>query len=64
MTSITENITMASAVEKNHLTAEQVTAIEGSIAYHIDPEEEKKVLRKIDWVVMPVMMIVLFFQCE
>lgn len=30
----------------------------------IDPVEEKKVLRKIDRVVMPLMFVVFFFQCR
>jgi hypothetical protein len=50
--------------EKNNLAPEQVAAIEGSVQYHIDPEDDQKVLKKIDWVVMPVMMLVLFFQCK
>lgn len=54
---------MASEIEKGAL--EQVAPeVEGSVAYNIDPEEDRRVLRKIDWVVMPTMMIVLFFQCK
>ncbi len=55
---------MPAAIEKRNLAPEQVAAIEGSVEYSIDPEEEKKTLRKIDWVVMPTMMIVLFIQCK
>lgn len=55
---------MTSKIEKSNLAPEQVAVLEGSVEYNIDPEEDRKVLRKIDWVVMPTMMIVLFFQCE
>ena len=51
-------------MEKSDLAPEQLTVIEGSVEYDIDPEEDRKVLKKIDWVVMPTMMLVLFFQCE
>lgn len=33
------------------------------VAYHIDPEEEKAVLRKLDRVILPLMALVYFFQC-
>ena len=55
---------MASNIEKSNLAPQLVVAVEGSVEYDIDPEEDRKVLRKIDWVVMPTMMIVLFFQCK
>ena len=55
---------MVPNIEEKGLAPEQVAAVEGSVEYHIDPEKDRKVLRKIDWVVMPTMMIVLFFQCE
>ncbi|KAJ9139406.1 MFS general substrate transporter [Pleurostoma richardsiae] len=35
---------------------------EAVVEYHIDPAEEKAVLRKIDWIVMPAMTFVYFFQ--
>jgi hypothetical protein len=37
---------------------------EAVVEYHIDPAEEKAVLRKIDWIVMPAMTFVYFFQCK
>jgi hypothetical protein len=30
----------------------------------IDPEEERKLVRKLDRVIMPLMALVYFFQCE
>lgn len=35
-----------------------------SVEYVIDPAEEKAVLRKIDWIIMPAMTFVYFFQCK
>ncbi|KAF2102848.1 MFS general substrate transporter [Rhizodiscina lignyota] len=35
---------------------------EGQVEYFVDPEEEKKVVRKIDLYVMPALVIVFFFQ--
>ena len=32
--------------------------------YIVDPAEEKAVLRKIDFIIMPAMTFVYFFQCE
>lgn len=48
--------------EKNNVstTGTQPVAVE----YSISPEEDRKVLWKIDRVVMPAMMAVLFFQCK
>jgi hypothetical protein len=54
---------MTSKTEKSKL-GPVTTEVEGAVAYSIDPDEDRKVSRKIDWVVMPTMMIVLFFQCE
>ncbi|KAF2092588.1 MFS general substrate transporter [Rhizodiscina lignyota] len=44
---------------------ERSTSVAGlpkEVEYFIDPAEDKRVIRKIDWVVMPTMMLVLFFQ--
>jgi hypothetical protein len=38
--------------------------IQQSAVVHIDPAEEKKVVRKIDRVVLPLMCTVYFFQCK
>ncbi len=35
-----------------------------SVEYLIDPAEERAVLRKIDWIILPAMTFVYFFQCE
>jgi hypothetical protein len=50
-------------LEISGLAPVEITAIEPAVEYFIEPEEDKKVLWKIDRVVMPIMMIVLFFQC-
>lgn len=33
-------------------------------AYHIEPEEEKRVIRKLDRVILPLMALIFFFQCK
>ncbi len=35
----------------------------GSVEYLIDPAEERAVLRKIDFIILPAMTFVYFFQC-
>lgn len=45
--------------EKNTV---QTSEDDGTVAYAIDPAEEKRVLRKIDRRVMPLMFLVFFFQ--
>jgi ACS family allantoate permease-like MFS transporter len=35
---------------------------ETAVVYHIDPAEEARVLRRIDWCVMPAMVTCFFFQ--
>jgi MFS transporter, ACS family, DAL5 transporter family protein len=42
----------------------QVEAVDHDQLYTIDPEEERKVVRKLDCVIMPLMAVVYFFQCE
>jgi hypothetical protein len=37
---------------------------EGSVEYLIDPEEEKRVIWKIDRAIMPLMFAIFFFQCQ
>lgn len=32
--------------------------------FSIDPDEERKVVRKLDAVIMPLMAVVYFFQCK
>ncbi|KAH8817061.1 major facilitator superfamily domain-containing protein [Xylogone sp. PMI_703] len=52
-----------SKIEESKPPAEaEVIALEAAVEYFIDPEEDRRVLWKIDRVVMPIMMIVLFFQ--
>ena len=56
-----------SIVEKNVETNESMAEKSGdelAVAYHIDPEEEKRVLRKLDCVILPLMALIYFFQCE
>jgi hypothetical protein len=36
---------------------------EGSVEYLIDAQEEKRVLRKIDRTILPIMFAIFFFQC-
>lgn len=42
----------------------QVEAVEHGQVYNIDPAEERTVVRKLDCVIMPLMAVVYFFQCE
>lgn len=35
-----------------------------AVVYVVDPEEEKQVLKKLDRVILPLMALVYFFQCE
>lgn len=52
--------TAASEVENmNNLK----NAAEAPDELFVDPEEEKKVIRKLDCYVMPIMALVYFFQC-
>jgi hypothetical protein len=37
---------------------------QATVEYLIDRADERAVLRKIDWIVMPAMTFVYFFQCE
>ena len=41
-----------------------VAVLPAQVEYFIDKDEDRAVLRKIDWIVMPTMMMVLFFQCR
>ena len=34
------------------------------VTYHIDPKDEKVVVRKLDRVILPLMALVYFFQCK
>lgn len=42
----------------------QIEADEHEQVYTIEPEEERKVVRKLDCVIMPLMALVYFFQCK
>lgn len=57
-----------SIVEKNDIEMkESMTEKPGdelAVAYHIEPEEEKRVLRKLDRVILPLMALIYFFQCK
>lgn len=44
--------------------ANEVEAVNNDHTYHIDPEDEEKVVRKLDCVIMPLMALVYFFQCR
>lgn len=43
--------------------AEQKPSDELRVSYVIDPEEEKRVVKKLDRVILPLMALVYFFQC-
>lgn len=43
---------------------DQTKDVDSAGRYDFTPEEEAAVLRKIDRVILPVMAIVYFFQCE
>lgn len=49
-----------SKFEENAVSKE----IEGDAAIVIDPAEEKRVLAKLDRVILPLMALVYFFQCK
>lgn len=55
-------------IDKNEKMVEKRTSIEAGatdeIQINYTPEEEKRVLRKIDRVVIPLMCLVEFFQCK
>jgi ACS family allantoate permease-like MFS transporter len=51
---VDEKIEMAAGKDPNELV----------VSYHIAPEDEKAVLRKLDRVILPLMALVYFFQCE
>ncbi|KEF55277.1 uncharacterized protein A1O9_08931 [Exophiala aquamarina CBS 119918] len=40
------------------------TQLENATGYVVDREEEKKVVRKLDRVILPLMAFVYFFQCK
>lgn len=44
--------------------AEEIERENNARFYSIDPAEEKKVVRKLDMVIMPLMVLVYFFQCK
>lgn len=44
--------------------AAEKPADELAVAYVVDPEEEKQVLKKLDRVILPLMALVYFFQCK
>jgi hypothetical protein len=50
--------------EKRAATSPDIEVSPGTAEYSIDPEVEKRVLRKIDMFVMPMMCLVFFTQCK
>lgn len=44
--------------------AEEIERENNARFYTIDPDEERKVVRKLDMVIMPLMVLVYFFQCR
>lgn len=44
--------------------AEEIERENNARFYSIDPAEEKRVVRKLDMVIMPLMVLVYFFQCK
>lgn len=44
--------------------AAEVEASHNARHYSIDPAEERRVVRKLDMVIMPMMAVVYLFQCE
>lgn len=43
---------------------DQAKCVNPAVDYKFSAEEEKQVLRKIDRVILPLMALVYFFQCE
>lgn len=42
----------------------QLEAADDTQFYNVDPEIERKVVRKLDCVILPLMVLVYFFQCQ
>ena len=57
-------VTPASALEVENASPVKSEENELAVTYVIDPVEEKKVLRKLDRVILPLMALVYFFQCK
>lgn len=55
---------MASKLEVTNVSLAEITVLEGAKEYYLTADEDRRVLWKIDRVVMPTMMVVLFFQCK
>ncbi|GKZ87448.1 hypothetical protein AnigIFM59636_003873 [Aspergillus niger] len=50
--------------EKIDSDLRQLEAVHDTHFYNIDHEIEKKVVRKLDCVILPLMVLVYFFQCQ
>lgn len=59
---------MSDAIAKQHADQVEVASEKGDndlvVAYQIDPADEKAVVRKLDRVILPLMALVYFFQCQ
>jgi len=57
-----------SELEKNDIkmreSMDENLSGELAAAYHIEPEEEKRVIRKLDRTILPLMALIFFFQCR
>lgn len=55
-------------VEKSHLDTRSIddvkVTIDQTVVEDIDPDEERKLVRKLDMVILPLMALVYFFQCN
>ena len=55
---------MASSEDKTHVQLERTESVSGeeAVEYHINPSEDARVRRRIDYFMMPAMVLVFFFQ--
>lgn len=59
----TSGSTTAADIEQHEKPDDQQNEI-AVVFQEIDPEEEKKLVRKLDRYIMPLMAVVYFFQCK
>jgi ACS family allantoate permease-like MFS transporter len=59
---------MSDAIARQHTNEVEIASQKGDndlvVAYQIDRADEKAVVRKLDRVILPLMALIYFFQCE
>lgn len=59
-----EDVTVAKVPDERDVGAIELEDPEANQLAPIDPNEERKAVRKLDYVIMPLMALVYFLQCE